>query len=901
MSTSVSNFSDVFDEELHEIRKRREASGQWGPESENDDKDPELKQQLTGLALSGGGVRSAAFNLGLMQSLYKSGRLKLVDYLSTVSGGGYCGALLSSELIRERDGVNWDGTSDGSGHNRLSVESRSTTGQSRRVFELALYGRRMSDGLKLLSRHLAGWVTTILFLLSGIVCIASILAWMMRKPWDEGAMSFLPQLGFSTDVTRAFFPAFLAMLFWMFTWLLSAVARGVGWKSPPATRLSYVVLIVTLALSFFSFLAIKDVGFDSWTEAWGLSDTWKEQVNNFVQISGAIISAIFVAIVLPFLMPKTLLQSGTQRSKPMQRLVFNFSGYGVLFGVPLIVFYLMCGENISGRHEERIKNGDLATSNLRGFRDFAEMLRNENTKPYPSEVKRRLWNAISGVRVGHERETTAIREWIKLTDDSQSDSMNLNIGERWVDFFSDAVIFHQEDKFSDRLKAARTSIDMRRRFAEALTNDCLSDPSLFPLSRSDDDEKGLTLKDGSFDRVLTETWLVPAGGNNDLKKEAFHLISYQKEAESIDAAIDSAKSEARSGSTDAKEFEVHLTAFQRRYDKKVEDTRESNQADDYIVAGQALTRLWDILVARRKGGASQEYMENAVSREPTTLWAMLATAMQSLKENRAISRRELTLLWEMLITEREILQESSAEDHAEYISWLKTMEQRVQRVLTATRRSNWVLLQARFPDNFTGQDAIYASVVNTADQQLRLTIAWWALILFLIIGVAANMNTSCLHGVYRDQISGVWLVDPGIRLKDLDTCKHGGPLHLINCTMNHLSSPEDPDPEQRSRFVLSSRFCGSRLTGYRRTESYQEGETTVADAIAISGAAVATSAVDNMLYRIVLLLTNFRTGQWVRNPARYQSEHYWPSPLRVILIGQRHFNDLNSEIAGSGG
>ena len=211
------------------------------------------------------------------------------------------------------------------------------------------------------------------------------------------------------------------------------------------------------------------------------------------------------------------------------------------------------------------------------------------------------------------------------------------------------------------------------------------------------------------------------------------------------------------------------------------------------------------------------------------------------------------------------------------------MEQRIQRVLTATRRSNWVLLQARFPDNLTGQSAIYASVVNAADQQLRLAVAWRALILFVIIGVAANMNTSCLHGVYRDQISGVWLTDHNIRLKDLDTCTHGGPLHLINCTMNHLSSPEDPDPEQRSRFVLSSRFCGSSLTGYRRTDLYQEGETTVADAIAISGAAVATSAADNMLYRIVLLLTNFRTGQWVRNPARYQSEHYWPSPLRVII------------------
>jgi hypothetical protein len=43
----------------------------------------------TALCLSGGGVRSAAFNLGILQGL---ARLELLDrfhYLSTVSGGGY--------------------------------------------------------------------------------------------------------------------------------------------------------------------------------------------------------------------------------------------------------------------------------------------------------------------------------------------------------------------------------------------------------------------------------------------------------------------------------------------------------------------------------------------------------------------------------------------------------------------------------------------------------------------------------------------------------------------------------------------------------------------------------------------------------------------------------------------
>ena len=50
---------------------------------------------LVGLALSGGGIRSAAFNMGVLQTLARTGLLTRIDYLSTVSGGGYIGSCLS--------------------------------------------------------------------------------------------------------------------------------------------------------------------------------------------------------------------------------------------------------------------------------------------------------------------------------------------------------------------------------------------------------------------------------------------------------------------------------------------------------------------------------------------------------------------------------------------------------------------------------------------------------------------------------------------------------------------------------------------------------------------------------------------------------------------------------------
>jgi len=56
---------------------------------------------LLGLAFSGGGIRSATFNLGVIQQLAELRLLHRVDYLSTVSGGGYIGGWLSAWVRRQ--------------------------------------------------------------------------------------------------------------------------------------------------------------------------------------------------------------------------------------------------------------------------------------------------------------------------------------------------------------------------------------------------------------------------------------------------------------------------------------------------------------------------------------------------------------------------------------------------------------------------------------------------------------------------------------------------------------------------------------------------------------------------------------------------------------------------------
>jgi hypothetical protein len=57
-----------------------------------------LQSNPIGLSLSGGGIRSAAFCLGVLQALDERDLIKKIDYLSSVSGGGYIGLSMTAAM-----------------------------------------------------------------------------------------------------------------------------------------------------------------------------------------------------------------------------------------------------------------------------------------------------------------------------------------------------------------------------------------------------------------------------------------------------------------------------------------------------------------------------------------------------------------------------------------------------------------------------------------------------------------------------------------------------------------------------------------------------------------------------------------------------------------------------------
>jgi hypothetical protein len=104
----ATDFREVLQEETKEIGRRRRMTAKQtvnaptssGPPSPSPSGRQSVIPDLAGIALSGGGVRSATFCLGVLQALQERGVLRMFDYLSTVSGGGFAGGWWSAWLSR---------------------------------------------------------------------------------------------------------------------------------------------------------------------------------------------------------------------------------------------------------------------------------------------------------------------------------------------------------------------------------------------------------------------------------------------------------------------------------------------------------------------------------------------------------------------------------------------------------------------------------------------------------------------------------------------------------------------------------------------------------------------------------------------------------------------------------
>jgi predicted acylesterase/phospholipase RssA len=134
---------------------------------------PDDESCLTGLALSGGGIRSAAFCLGALQALEEARVLQRVDYLSTVSGGGYIGCSTSAGMEAER------------GEFPFKIgkfEDETPAMQHVRDHSNYLFPHGVVDVFRNLSIYLRGLVANFLLLMPVVLLPAAATIYWIRNP-----------------------------------------------------------------------------------------------------------------------------------------------------------------------------------------------------------------------------------------------------------------------------------------------------------------------------------------------------------------------------------------------------------------------------------------------------------------------------------------------------------------------------------------------------------------------------------------------------------------------------------------------------------------------------------------------------------------------------------------------
>jgi hypothetical protein len=219
-----------------------------GPNRDSSDPAP----NLVGVALSGGGIRSATFSLGVFQSLARLRLLEHVKFLSTVSGGGYFGGFFGRLLHRNHGDIpGFDGDAAGGRQRktaeRLSIEDveaiLENSGSSPLRF-LRRNGRYLAPGgsgdlLSAFAVVLRNWVAAQVVVGFLVFLLLLVLAVLRYAAWDVLPGVFLPPMSrdeffwlspFAITAAAALVLAVLPFgwAYW-FTPDLHAIGRGFGW------------------------------------------------------------------------------------------------------------------------------------------------------------------------------------------------------------------------------------------------------------------------------------------------------------------------------------------------------------------------------------------------------------------------------------------------------------------------------------------------------------------------------------------------------------------------------------------------------------------------------------------------------------------------------------------------
>ena len=847
---------EVHKEELiSAIRSRRAFWDDLAKKSGKDLHYPDASEDdLVGLALSGGGIRSAMYNLGLLQAFEESGLMKHVDYMASVSGGGYTNGFYSLHHSETLEPLEHQGTAGnetdkqtpipGATHAMPGTSSQSKKSQTKltagsreilhRSKKLAintekflLHGQYLNRPIEFMASYIFRTLVMSATVLSLVVACASAIAILFRYFDEPRVRVWLGLLDLDSDLRVGLFSCGLVAV------AILAVRAIVLWcmrvrERPLRTNPGQPALIVLA--SFLLGISIM-IGNGDFAVSQGTG--WLPQKIDLKSLQWPIIILIVLAFS-PLLKLPSLLRSERANATMWQKFALSIVLCCTTWGTAFALVGWIGQENVSGFATNRPPK--FHRYDIKNYAELAGLLQNAEPNENSELNAKRKVDDLSWLIVDADGKVkVASNEILGFTQtknaaEQRLRSENLKWHSWWEPYNAclsrylqvvGASILTVKSNVQDVVHSERSIYSLGPTLTDALDKSISNGIATQPESIAARSESGkLASKD--WEAISSKTQRL-------LDLVAMRIVGLPKEISGLDMSALVKKEHLESGNLD--------------------------EHDIQSVVGAWIAKGGKLLY---KGGVKYRDLD----------------AFHSLTEKAWLNREKLDFSG---FTELEF--------------W----------------RLNRMCLEVAYPRVFKERAWVSTSVVVREDQWFRLVICFWSFAIHVLCVFLLDMNWTCAwFHFYKARVHATFLQGGNhniVPLKSLKPHMHGAPYPLFVAGMvvpqipnyidesskgSDVGNPSKLDGSYASdwySFMFSPLYCGwlpcrnTKMATYLPTEKFWDKRVGVEDAVVLSGAAVTPWMSANTSLQFLMHLFNFRLEQWVPNTMLPQ-----PTNRRFSLI-----------------
>ncbi len=860
--------------------------------------DKDISTGSVGIAFSGGGIRSACFSLGIVQGMAKARLWRYFDYLSTVSGGGYLGTLLSTKTCQDR---NQPEPKDRDLPFLLAPEASTGNGENKKnniVNFLTYSGRYLRSPIQLVSKYFFGLILLNGFVLSALMFLATAiaLAWrsMDTPPVRERLEAYFASTGLqmfdwvSVSLITPFIPSMFLISLWSLVWILAYFKRG----SEAATSFGswlFVSSSISLLIGGAVILGNGDIG-----NPMAFSDPETGAGFKIPNAAGTVILSLLLSSLLPLLNIRRFFKSGlSNKSKWWERLVFSITSTGLLVGLPLVLIGFISKENLSGefsRHDRSFCAYDIEDSAW----PIALALSEEGGCGLPQNIGQ------DPQHIGQDPQNGALalagsvnKYFLKWVEENGNAAWNSCLrSDEWI------AITDNEGKLKVKDKPKEIDGNTVQIPENIRRLNVLKSGLLIPDYVRGERAEAVTALESYISQI---DW-------NRVSDNEFVTCDYLNKSISYAVGIDPRNESSSSYKTLIREIYIkngtpirELVCYIRIATQLYTESRDSEGSyHEIFVAKQRMIALMSIY-----GQIMNEWLEQ-------------------FDTNCGIPQIGTD-------TNNDFIQlageKPSSNDHlSSFLLGVSNSHLNGKEKRSLGRH----VVGAIIPGIYV--DSPQRRIVIHADQNYR----WWILgisaMLSFVFLFGLDLNATSLHKYYRDRLTATFCFPKkenserndgknnkkgNFWLSELIPHKFGEPYHIINArslypdfpwssfSKDHSLNSLESDNPLSELFVFTQKFCGSPLTGFANTEEYEEsppgsdGELDVAEAMSLSGAAVTPGFHRHFFLAAITFVLNLRLGQWLPRPSRSASG--WITPFKVLRDVCRSDSDRQLCFVSDGG